>query len=119
MKLGQLVTITQYLEPVSTSNKYWSDYIRKYGNEINPDVYEINRYAPTPININGVITGYKKITIKTTYKITKYPYMERDTGAEVIGELCKHVSSECTYIYVVQTSLKKKYFVIKDWIRVI
>jgi len=116
LKLGIPVTITQYFEPVSTSNKYWSDYLRKNGEEIKPDVFRINRYVPAPTGINGIITGYKRITTKTVYSIRKYQDWERDTGAETTRESCEYVSSECENVYVVQTSLTKKYFVKKEWI---
>jgi len=116
LKLGMPVTITQYFEPASTSNKYWSDYLRNHGEEIKPDTFKINRYLPAPTEITGIITGYKSLTIKTVYRITKYQAWESDTGAEITKEYCEHVSSESEYVYVVKTSLTKAYFVKKEWI---
>jgi hypothetical protein len=115
LKLGTPVTITQYYEPISTSNKYWSDDLRSHGEEIEPDVFRMIRYSPYPTGITGIITGYKRLTIKTVYKIRKYKDWERETGAEIMRETCDYVSSEKENVYVVQTSLTKKYFVKKEW----
>ena len=116
LKLGIPVTITQYFEPVSISNKYWSDDLRKNGDEIKPNVFRINRYVPAPTGITGTVTGYKRLTIKTIYTIKEYQDWERETGAEFTREYCKYVSSECENVYVVKTSLTKQYFIKKEWI---
>lgn len=116
LKLGTPVTITQYFEPVSTSNKYWSDELRKYGEEIKPNIFRMNRYVPAPTGITGIVTGYKRLTIKTIYTIKEYQDWERETGAEFTREYCKYVSSESENVYVVKTSLTKQYFVKKEWI---
>lgn len=116
LKLGMPVTITQYFEPFITYNNMWSSYLRNHGIELEPNVFQLERYRPAPSSLTGIITGYKRLTTKTTYRISKYPYMEHDTGAEVMGETCGFVSSESEMVYVVQKSLTKKYFVKKEWI---
>lgn len=116
LRLGTPVTITQCFQPVSTSNKYWANYLIKNGEEIKPNVFRIYRYVPAPAGIAGIITGYKRLTTKTVYEIQKYTDWEKETGAEFIREYCKYITSESENVYVVQTSLTKKYFIKKEWV---
>lgn len=105
MKLGQKVKISKFYKRV-----YELPFLS------NEKMCVCNRYIPVTCEISGIITGYKRITINATHVRYEFLELERDTGAEVKKHYYKNARSKKEYIYVVQTTLKKKYFVRKEWL---
>lgn len=106
LKLGTPVTITQRFQ----KNKKITDEpngIPENAIEVNKDCWEFSRYSPIPCAINGIITGYKQLCTKIDYTIIPNDKVSWD-------DICTKYQKEP--VYVVQTSLTKKYFVKRKWI---
>lgn len=115
MKLCQKVHIEKYYEPVHTWNPCtWE--LR--GTAPVDKSFSVDRYAPMDCNVTGYITGYKRITVRSEYNVCEHTEYD-ELGHEVKREHFAHKSSDKEYIYVVQPTLTKKYFVRKDWIELV
>jgi len=114
MRLGQKVRICNQYIPTCFGT--YPGTLRRNGVLLEPSVYEIDRYRPADCDITGIITGYKRITTKHVFKIITHGSYEKDIGAPTKYECTRHVSSTTEAIYVVQTTLKKKYYVKREWI---
>lgn len=122
MKLGQLVIFSKYYDGVHTWNPPDAHMVKLSGVETGPGVYQINRYVETDCNpIRGIVTGYKQISIASKYKIIRYKTEEEDMGywEEVERERKEYLGTQKEFVYEVKTSLKKKYYVMKEWMGVV
>lgn len=121
MKLGQSVQFSKYYEGVYTWNPSDSYMVKLAGEETEPDIYQINRYVETECDPKtGIVTGYKQISISSKYKISKYKTEEEDMGQweEVERERADYLDTHKEFVYEVKTSLKKKYYLRKEWMGV-
>jgi len=116
MKLGQPVKIIKYLDPAHTWNPCWG--LQEHGVEVEPGTFQIERYVPVECEINGIITGYKQITVSTAYSVGYYTVLD-EVGCPEKREHYKFRFSKKEPVYVVQPSLTKKYFVKKEWIEAV
>jgi hypothetical protein len=106
LKLGMPVTITQYFQKNRLIREDINN-IPEGAIETEPNKWEFSRYSPVPSMTTGILTGYKQLTTKIHYTVTPKDKLPWDT---VTNFYCKEP------VYVVQTSLTKKYFVKKEWI---
>ena len=122
MKLGQRVQFSKYYKGVHTWNPGNAHMVKLSGTETDNDVFQINRYEETGCEpVIGIVTGYKRVSISSRYKISRYKTKEEDMGywEEVERERADYLDTQKEFVYEVKTTLKTKYYVRKDWVGVI
>ena len=122
MKLGQRVQFSKYYEGVHTWNPGDAYMVKLSGTETDQNIFQINRYEETECEpVIGIITGYKRVSIYSRYKISRYKTKVEDMGyrEEVERESADYLDTQKEYVYEVKTTLTKKYYVRKEWLVVI
>lgn len=122
MKLGQRVQFSKYYEGVYTWNPGNAHMVKLFGTNEEPDIYKIDRYVETECEpVIGIVTGYKRVSISSRYKISRYKTEEEDMGywEEVERERADYLDTQKEYVYEVKTTLTKKYYVKKEWLVVV